>query len=121
VSVTVVATPVRLVFSYQTKGDGTSATATCNGPGTPYDDQLALRENPQQPVLAQSPDCGWIWHQSSADTLDKKYTITAHTVYHAVWTIRGAPGGGDLGELSSFNATFRVTVGEIQALNTAPN
>ncbi|MDQ1365271.1 MAG: hypothetical protein QOE57_1313 [Acidimicrobiaceae bacterium] len=121
VSVTVVATPVKLVFSYQVKGDGSTATATCNGPGTAYDDQLALRENPQRPVLAPSPDCGWIWHQSSADTLDKKYTITAHTVYHTVWTIRGAPGGGDLGELGSFNTTFRVTVGEIQALNTAPN
>ncbi len=117
---TVVATPVRLVFTYQIKGDGSTATAICNGPGTPYSDGLAVRENPQQPVLAPSPDCGWIWHQSSADTPDQKYAIHAHAVYHVVWTIRGAPGGGDLGELNSFETAFRVTVGEIQALNIPP-
>lgn len=120
VVVTVVATPVRVVFSYQIRGDGTTATATCSGPGTPYSDSLARTENPQQPVLAASPDCGWIWHQSSADTPDHKYVVSGHIVYHAVWTIQGAPGGGDLGELPSFDTVVRVTVGEIQALNTAP-
>jgi hypothetical protein len=118
VTVNVVATPVRLVFVYQVNGDGTTATATCNGPGTPYSDQLAANENPQRPVLAPSPDCGWTWRQSSADTPDLKYAVSAHTVYHAVWTIRGAPGGGDLGELPGLNTNLRVTVGEIQALNT---
>jgi len=118
VTVTVVATPVRLVFVYQVNGDGTTATATCNGPGTPYSDQVAANENPQRPVLASSPDCGWTWHQSSADTTDLKYAVTAHTVYHAVWSISGAPGGGDLGELSGLNTNLRVSVGEIQALNT---
>ncbi len=120
VSVTVVATPIRLAFAYQVKGDGTTAPATCNGPGTPYSDGLAASENPQRAVLAASPDCGWTWHQSSADTPDQKYAVSAHTVYHAVWTIRGAPGGGDLGELRGLNTVVRVTVGEIQALNTPP-
>jgi hypothetical protein len=120
VSVTVTATPVQLVFKYQVNGDGTTATATCNGSGTPYSDALATTEDPQQPVLAASPDCGWTWHQSSADTPDRKYAVRAHTVYHAVWTIQGAPGGGDLGDLNSFEAAGRVTVGEIQALNTPP-
>jgi hypothetical protein len=120
VSVTVTATPTRLVFSYQIKGDGTTATATCAGPGTPYSDQLATVENPQQPIVAASPDCGWTWHQSSVDTADKKYSVTAHAVYHVVWTVSGAAGGGDLGELAGQDADLRVTVGEIQAVNTAP-
>jgi hypothetical protein len=120
VTVTVNATPVRLVFSYQVRGDGSMAAATCAGPGTPYSDQIAVHENPQQPVLAASPDCGWTWHQSSADTPDQKYAIHAHIVYHVVWTIRGASGGGDLGELPSFTTDIRVTVGEIQALNIPP-
>jgi hypothetical protein len=118
VTVTVIATPIRLVFNYQVSGNGTTAAATCKGPGTPFTDQLAISENPQQPVLAASPDCGWTWHQSSADSPDQKYAIRAHTVYHVVWTVQGAPGGGDLGELNGFDATARVTVGEIQALNT---
>ncbi|MDQ6947620.1 MAG: hypothetical protein M3256_15460 [Actinomycetota bacterium] len=120
VTVTVIATPIRLVFSYQTKGDGSASTVTCTGPGTPYNDQLAESENPDRPVLAASPDCGWTWHQSSADTPDQRYAVSAHTVYHVLWTIRGAPGGGDLGELSGLKTDLRVTVGEIQALNTAP-
>ena len=120
VVVTVTATPVRLVFTYQTRGNGSSAKATCAGPGTPYSDQLASADNPQHPVLAASPDCGWTWHQSSGDTADQKYAVSAHVVYHVVWTVRGAPGGGDFGELNSRDATFRVPVGEIQALNTPP-
>lgn len=120
VSVTVTATPVRLVFTYQTKGDGTTATASCGGPGTPYSDELATAEDPKQPVLAASPDCGWTWHQSSADTADRKYDVTAHAVYHVVWTVSGAAGGGDLGELVGQDTNLRVSVGEIQAVNTTP-
>jgi hypothetical protein len=107
-------------FRYQINGDGTTATATCKGPGTPYSDQLADREDPQRPVLAASPDCGWTWHQSSVDTPDKEYTVTARVLYHTVWVVGGAPGGGDLGELPSLNTIHRVAVGEIQALNTPP-
>ncbi len=120
VAVTVTATPVRLVFTYQTSGGGSSATATCGGPGTPYSDRLASTENPQHPVLAASPDCGWTWHQSSADTPDQRYSVTAHVMYHVVWTVRGGPGGGDLGELNGRDANLRVSVGEIQAVNTPP-
>jgi hypothetical protein len=119
VTVTVTAAPVRLEFSYQTSARS-AATASCGGPGTPYSDQLAAAEDPQLPVQAASPDCGWTWHESSVDTADQKYGVTAHIVYHVVWTVTGAAGGGDLGELTSQDATFRVSVGEIQAVNTAP-
>ena len=120
VTVTVTATPVRLVFSYQISGDGRSSSALCAGPGTPYSDGLAVTESPKLPILAASPDCGWTWHQSSADTSDEKYAVSARAVYHVVWSVRGAAGGGDLGELTGRSNDFRVTVGEIQALNIPP-
>jgi hypothetical protein len=117
VTVAVTATPLRLEFSYQTTA-ATTATTTCSGPGTPYSDDLATAEDPQLPVQAASPDCGWTWHESSADTPDQKYGVTADVVYHLAWAVTGAAGGGDLGELTSPDAAFRVSVGEIQALNT---
>jgi hypothetical protein len=117
VSVTVVATPVRLVFTYQVRGDGRSESVSCAGPGTPYSDQLAADESPRLPVLAASPDCGWTWHYSSGDSSDERYAVSARTVYHVVWSVQGAAGGGDLGQLSGRSIDFRVTVGEIQALN----
>jgi hypothetical protein len=118
VVVTVTATPVRLVLSYQTSGNGSVTTATCQGPGTPYTDRLAQSENPRDPLRAASPDCGWTWHQSSADTPDQKYGVSAHIVYDIAWAVAGAPGGGNLGAIDSQDATFRVSVGEIQAVNT---
>ncbi|MDP9074332.1 MAG: hypothetical protein M3N98_09195 [Actinomycetota bacterium] len=120
VSVNVTATPVRLAFTYQISGDGSTGTATCNGPGTPYSDQLAVTEDPAQPILAASPDCGWTWHESSVDTPDKRYAVTAHVVYQVVWTVSGAPGGGSLGDLNGQDTSLRVPVGEIQAVNVAP-
>jgi hypothetical protein len=120
VSVTVTATPVRLDLTYQTSDKGAPATATCAGPGTPYDEQLAKTENPRSPVQAASPDCGWTWQKSSVDTQDQKYSVSGHIVYHAVWTVAGAAGGGDLGNLPGGDSTFRVAVGEIQALNLPP-
>jgi hypothetical protein len=116
--VTVTASPLRLELSYQTTALTTAAT-TCNGPGTPYSDALATAEDPQLPVQAASPDCGWTWHESSADTADQKYGVTVRAVYHLAWSVTGAAGGGDLGELTGPDTTFRVSVGEIQALNTS--
>jgi len=118
VTATVTATPVRLEFSYQTSAATTVATS-CRGPGTPYSDLLATAEDPHLPVQAASPDCGWTWHESSADTPDQKYGVTAHVVYHVAWSVTGAAGGGDLGQLTGQDTTFRVSVGEIQAVNTA--
>jgi hypothetical protein len=118
VAVTVTATPVRLVFDYQINGSGTKATATCNGPGTPYSEVLAATEDSANPIQAASPDCGWTWHQSSADTPDQKYAVTSHVAFHVTWAVTGAPGGGDLGALDGGATAIRVPVGEIQAVNT---
>ena len=120
VSVTVTATPVRLDLTYQTGDKGATATASCAGPGTPYDTKLAEAEDPTSPVQAASPDCGWTWQASSVDTADQKYSVSGHIVYHAVWAVAGAAGGGDLGNLPGDNSAFRVAVGEIQALNLPP-
>jgi hypothetical protein len=119
VTVTVTATPVRLDLSYQT-AKGETATTSCDGPGTPYDAHLAQSEDPANPVQAASPDCGWTWQASSVDTADQKYAVSGHVVYHAVWGVAGAAGGGDLGNLPGADTTFRVAVGEIQALNLPP-
>ncbi len=119
VTVTVTAAPVRLQVVYQT-GATTSATTTCAGPGTPYSEELATTEDPGLPVQAASPDCGWTWHESSTDTADHRYAVTAQVAYHLAWTVTGAAGGGDLGELPSAATSLRVPVGEIQAVNTAP-
>lgn len=91
--------PVRLAFSYQVDGRGSTVAVRCDGPGTPYSDELATTERPQRPVLAASPDCGWTWHESSADTPDQKYAVSARVVYHVVWAVRGAAGGGGLGRV----------------------
>jgi hypothetical protein len=80
---------------------------------------LAASENARNPIQAASPDCGWTWHQSSADTPDHKYSVSSHVAYHVTWAVTGAPGGGDLGPIDGGATQIRVTVGEIQAVNTA--
>jgi hypothetical protein len=119
VTVTVTATPVGLGLTYQTSGRGATAAVSCSGPGTPFDARLAEAEDPGSPVQAASPDCGWTWRDSSVDTPDQKYTVSGHAVYHVVWAVTGAAGGGDLGNLPGQDTSFRVAVGEIQAVNTA--
>jgi len=114
-SVTATATPVQLVLSYQ-DGMGATRLVTCNGPGTPYSDQLAARQNSAQPILAASPTCGWVWQHSAAGSPDQKLEMTAHVVYDVTWTVTGAPGGGPLPPLNSATSTYRVVVGEIEAL-----
>jgi hypothetical protein len=118
VTVRVTATPARLLFDYQTSGNGTAASVSCAGPGTPYSDTLAVSENARSPIQAASPDCGWTWHQSSVDTPDQKYGVSSRITYHVTWTVTGAPGGGDLGTLDGAATQVRVAVGEIQAVNT---
>jgi hypothetical protein len=120
VTVSVRATPVRLDLTYQTDGTGAAATVSCVGPGTPFDVQLAEAEDPGSPVQASSPDCGWTWKDSSVDTPDQKYAVSGHVVYHVLWSVTGAAGGGDLGELPGQDTAFRLSVGEIQAVNTPP-
>jgi hypothetical protein len=116
VSVTATAVPAHLVLTYE-DGLGGTKTVTCDGPGTPYSDSLAASEHPALPVLAASPDCGWVWHYTAANSPDEKLEVTAHVVYSLSWTVTGAPGGGALPPLNSATSTYRLTVGEIQALN----
>jgi hypothetical protein len=125
VSVTATATPTQLVFSYQ-DGLGANKTITCNGHGTAYSDQLANAEFAAMPnpkpgltsLIAPSPDCGWTWIHSAAGSPDEKLEVTAHVVYALTWAVTGAPGGGTLPPLNSATTTYRLTVGEIEALNT---
>jgi hypothetical protein len=124
VSVTATATPAQLVLSYQ-DGIGGTRQVICNGPGTPYSDQLAAAEFTAMPdpkpgltsIVAPSPDCGWVWRHSAAESPDEKLEMTAYVVYDLSWTVTGAPGGGKLPPLNSATSTYRVVVGEIQALN----
>ena len=120
VTVTATATPTQLVFSYQ-DGLGGTKTVTCNGPGTPFSDQLAASENPARPILAASPDCGWVWQHSAAGSPDQRLQVSGRVVYDLVWRVTGAPGGGPLGALNSPTSTYRVTVGQIEAVITGGN
>jgi hypothetical protein len=117
VTVTATATPVQLVLSYEDGPAGTKVV-TCNGPGTPYSDGLASSENPDHPVHAASPDCGWTWDHTAVSSADQKFEVTAHVVYDVAWTVAGAPGGGPLPPINSATSTYRVTVGQIEALVT---
>ena len=69
-------------------------------------------------LVSPSPDCGWTWKHSAAGSPDQKLEVTAHIVYDLVWAVTGAPGGGTLPPLNSATSTYRLTVGEIEALNT---
>lgn len=116
VVVTATATPEKMVISYQ---DGTAQkSVTCTGPGTPYSDDLAQTEDPQQPLRAASPDCGWIYQNSSSGASKELEPVSASVTYDVSWTVTGAAGGGDLGLLRSPATTYQVKVGEVQALIT---
>jgi hypothetical protein len=116
VTVTATAVPVRLELTYE-DGLGGTKKVTCNGPGTPYSEDLAAQESPRLPVLAASPDCGWVWHYTAVNSLDEKLKVTASVVYDLSWTVSGAPGGGTLPQMTSPPSTYRLEVDEIQALN----
>ncbi|MDQ6784421.1 MAG: hypothetical protein M3063_13470 [Actinomycetota bacterium] len=116
VVVTATAIPSSITVTY---GDGgATRTATCGGPGTPYSDQLAEREDPGAPLSAASPDCGWTYEHTSAGAPGGKEPVAGVVTYHVTWTVTGAPGGGDLGPLNSPATTYNVPVAEIQVVNT---
>lgn len=118
VVVTATAVPVELDITY-TDG-GVSHTVACRGPGTPYSDALAAQENPQKPLNAASPDCGWVFQNSSAGQPSEAVPVRAVIKYNASWTVTGAPGGGNLGVVTSPATVFSVRVAEVQALNVPP-
>jgi len=78
------------------------------GPGTPF--------NPNVDYFSQTPDCGYIYRRSSAGYPGDAVTVTATLYYHATWSATGAPGGGDLGEISRTSAPVSVQVNEIQTV-----
>jgi hypothetical protein len=76
----------------------------CDNPGTPY-------------TPGATPTCTYTYRQSSAGKPDDAFQVTATTKWHVTWTATGAPGGGNLGDLSSQSAPVAVRVAENQAIN----
>ena len=102
VTATVVARPVRQVWTFGVAGE----TTVCTDAGSPYD--LSLQ--PWQ----QSTTCGYTFHHSSATQPDAVYQVKASLVWHITWTSNiGA--GGDLGFVTR-TTTIPMSVAEHQAL-----
>jgi hypothetical protein len=114
VVVTATATPVELDVTYV--DGGVSHTVKCRGPGTPYSDALAAQVDPAKPLNAASPTCGWVFQNSSAGLPNEAVPVSAHIVYSASWSVTGAPGGGNLGAVTSPNTVFSVQVAEVQSI-----
>jgi hypothetical protein len=102
VSSTVTATPTRVVWDM-----GNGDQVVCRGPGKPYD--LSLKEH------QQSSDCTYTYRASSAGQPGQRFQASATMTWSVSWTATGAPGGGDLGEVSR-TTTFSMRVAEGQAL-----
>lgn len=103
VSVTVRAEPERTVW---TMGDG--GQVECHGPGEPW--------NPSLPEEAQPSSCRYTYRSTSVGQPDERFPVTATVYWKATWTVVGAPGGGDLGEIAR-SATTSVRVAQIQTVN----
>jgi hypothetical protein len=102
VSSTVTAAPRRVVWDM-----GNGDQVVCRGPGKPYD--LSLKEH------QQSSDCTYTYRASSAGQPGQRFQASATMTWSVSWTASGAPGGGDLGEVSR-TTTFPMRVAEGQAL-----
>jgi hypothetical protein len=103
VAVTATATPTSVVWDM---GNGDSVT--CAGPGTPYDRARS--------VSAQRTTCSYTYRRSSSGQPGQRFTVTATVLWDARWSATGIEGGGDLGTMRT-NASVRVRVAELQALN----
>ena len=64
------------------------------------------------------PLCRHTWTWPSAGEPNHAYPVTATVLWHATWTVDGAPGGGDLGVIPQRSDPMPVGVAEIQILNT---
>ena len=105
VTVTAIATPTHVTWDM-----GNGQQVVCGGPGTPYDHRRRDAE--------QSTDCAFTYRHSSALQPDQRYTVTATTAWHVVYTVSGAPGGGDLG-YTNRSSQVALRVAEIHALNVS--
>lgn len=106
VTVTATATPSRVEWNM-----GNGDRVVCQGPGTRYDPRVHKAES-------ASPDCGYVYTDSSYGEPRGVFKVTARAVWQVSWTAVGAAGGGPLGEMSS-STIVPVTVYEIQALESS--
>jgi hypothetical protein len=104
VSATVTARPVRVRWDM---GDGN--TVVCEGPGTPWDPNVAASE--------QSPSCSYVYRRSSAGQPNQSYVVRASIDWSTSWVAVGVSGGGALGPAVT-TGELSVQVGEVQALVT---
>ncbi|WP_257900981.1 hypothetical protein [Saccharothrix obliqua] len=101
VSVAATAKPISVSWSM---GDG--STVTCAGAGTPY----TAGADPR----ATSPDCGHVYHRSSAGQPEEEFPVTVTVRWVVTWS--GAGQGGTFPDMTTTGGTsFRVV--ESQALN----
>jgi hypothetical protein len=103
VSVTVTAVPQRVEWDM-----GTGDIVVCQGPGTPYDFS--------RPEGGQVADCTYTYRTTSAGRPNERFPLTATVVWRATWTVVGAPGGGDLGEVRRSSSTS-LRVAQVQTVN----
>ena len=103
VTVHVRAEPQRVVWNM---GDGTQVE--CRGPGEPWDPSLSEE--------AQVSSCRYTYRSTSIGQPDERFPVTATVYWMASWTVEGAPGGGDLGEIAR-SSTTSVRVAQIQTVN----
>lgn len=103
VTVTVTAVPERTEWQM-----GNGDLVICDGPGTPYDFT--------RPEGAQVADCTYTYRVTSIGQPDERYPVAATVVWRASWSVVGAPGGGDLGEVRR-SATTSLRVVQVQTVN----
>lgn len=100
VTVSATATLASIVWDM---GDGTSVT--CNGGGTAY---VAADGS------SESPTCGHIYQQTSADQPGQEYPVTATATWDITWS-----GGGQSGSQTvTFSDSTKLRIGEAQVLLT---
>lgn len=103
VSVQVTAVPQRVEWD-----TGMGDVVVCDGPGTPYDFS--------RPDADQVADCTYTYRRTSAGQPNERFTLTATVVWRASWSVVGAPGGGDLGEVRR-SASTSLRVAQVQTVN----
>ncbi|OAP24446.1 hypothetical protein A4R44_04837 [Amycolatopsis sp. M39] len=100
----VTATPVGMTFN-----SGTGGSASCSGPGTPYDRSFGLH--------AASPDCGFVYTRSSVGQPGEQARAEWAIQWSVSWV--GSDGsvdvGGDFPQMQS-RAGASFAVAEVQAL-----
>lgn len=104
VSVTVVATPIRVTWSM---GDG-SEPLVCNGPGQPFD--------PRRPAKEQQTDCSHVFKRASYGAPGGVFKVKATVQWQVAWSVSGAVGGGQLDGHGQESEEFPLRVVEVGGL-----